>query len=331
MQRTLAVGAMGGTIGMTAPAPGAAAQPRLDADALVRGVPQLADLAGLRTTTVCTKPSASIDLVDVLTALGWARDQVDDGAHGVVLTHGTDTLEETAYLLDVLWDRPAPLVVTGAMRQVDLPSTDAPANLIAAARVALAPEARERGVLVVLNDEVHLAARVTKHSSTALDAFGSPGFGPVGRVHEHHPRFTAPRTPRPPALPAPGPGPVDVALVAAPLADDGRLVRAVLDAGFTAVVVEGTGLGHVSADTFGELAAALGRGVVVVVASRTARGGTGRATYGYLGSETRLIEAGALMAGELTGPKARLLLHVLLSAGYRDAQLAAALEQRSLV
>src|SRR5690606_38763725 len=178
-----------------APAPGAAAEPRLDAAALVDRVPQLGALAALRTTTVCNKPSPSVEVADVLAALAWARAQVDGGAAGVVVTHGTDTLEETAYLLDLLWDRAEPLVVTGAMRQADVPSTDAPANLLAAARVALDPEARGRGVLVVLDDAVHLAARVTKESSTALDAFVSPGTGPVGRLHEHEPRFHAPAGP----------------------------------------------------------------------------------------------------------------------------------------
>lgn len=331
MQPILAVVAMGGTIAMTAPAPGAAAQPRLDAVALVRGVPQLGHLASVRTTTVCTKPSASVDVADVLDALARARAQVDEGATGVVLTHGTDTLEETAYLLDLLWDRPQPLVVTGAMRQSDLPGTDAPANMLAAARVALATASRERGVLVVLNDEIHHAARVTKESSTALDAFASPGSGPAGRLHEGRPRFFSSASPRPAPLPAPEPGAVDVALVEAPLADDGRVVRALLDADFAGLVVDGSGLGHVSADTARELTTAVARGVVVVVASRTGRGGTGRATYGYVGSETQLLAAGVLMAGELSGRKARLLLHVLLRAGYRGAELAAALEERAAV
>lgn len=329
MQPHLSIAAMGGTIGMTAPAPGAGAEPRLDAAALVDRVPQLGALAALRTTTVCNKPSPSVEVADVLAALAWARAQVDGGAAGVVVTHGTDTLEETAYLLDLLWDRAEPLVVTGAMRQADVPSTDAPANLLAAARVALDAEARGRGVLVVLDDAVHLAARVTKESSTALDAFVSPGTGPVGRLHEHEPRFHAPAPPRPEPLPDPPPGTVDVALVEAPFADDGRMVRALLDAGYEALVVAGSGLGHVSAATYAELAAAVARGVVVVVASRTARGGTGRSTYGYVGSETRLIEAGVLMAGELSGPKARLLLHVLRAAGYHGPRLAAALAART--
>lgn len=331
MQPILAVAAMGGTIAMTAPEPGATAQPRLDAVDLVRGVPELAELAAVLATSVCTKPSASVDVADVLEALTWAWAQVDDGARGVVVTHGTDTLEETAYLLDLVWDRPEPLVVTGAMRQADLTGTDAPANLLAAARVALAPEARERGVLVVLNDEIHLAARVTKESSTALDTFTSPGFGPVGRVQERRARFSSPVPVRPAPLPPPEAGPVDVALVEAPLADDGRMVRALLAAGFRALVVDGSGLGHVSAATSRELATAVGDGVVVVVASRTLRGGTGRATYGYIGSEAQLIEAGVLMAGELSGRKARLLLHMLLHAGYTGAELAAALEERALV
>ncbi|QDB79512.1 asparaginase [Georgenia wutianyii] len=330
-QPTLAVAAMGGTIGMVAPTPGAAAEPRLDADALVRVVPHLGELATLRTTTVTTKPSASVDVDDVLTTLEWARAQVDDGAAGVLVTHGTDTLEETAYLLDVLWDRPAPLVVTGAMRSTDVPGTDAPSNLLAAARCALAPQARERGVLVVLSDEVHLAARVTKEASTGPRAFASPGHGPAGRLHEGEVRFFSAPPARPAPLPAPGPGPVDVALVEATLADDGRVVRAVLDAGFGAVVVDGGGLGHVSAATSRELLAAVRRGVVAVVSSRTVRGGTGRATYGYEGSETRLLAGGVLMAGELSGRKARLLLHVLVRAGLRGEALAAALEEHSRV
>jgi len=108
------------------------------------------------------------------------------------------------------------------------------------------------------------------------------------------------------------------------------MVRALVAAGFPALVVDGTGLGHVSADTSRELTTAVGNGVVVVVASRTARGGTGRATYGYIGSETHLIAGGVLMAGELSGRQARLLLHVLLQAGYRDDALRSAVAERSL-
>ncbi|WP_127571891.1 asparaginase [Georgenia faecalis] len=331
MQPLLSVGALGGTIAMTSPVPDVGALPTLDAAELVRGVPQLAALAAVRHASICAKPSASITVDDVLAALRWARGQVDDGARGVVLTHGTDTLEETAYLLDLLWDRPEPLVVTGAMRPADAPGTDAPANLLAAANTALAADARGRGVLVVLNDEIHLAARVTKTSSTALDAFASPGFGPAGRILEQQVGFAAPAPLRAAPLPPPPPGPVDVALVEAPLADDGRVVRALLDAGFGALVVDGSGLGHTSAATAEVLAGAVSQGAVVAVSSRTTRGGTGRVTYGYVGSEMYLRGVGVLLAGELSGRKARLLLHVLLGAGVAGERLAQAFAERTRV
>lgn len=330
MRPVISVGALGGTIAMAEATPGAGATPARDAAALVAAVPELGELATVRATSLQNKASASIDVADVLGALAWARAEDDDGVTGVVLTHGTDTLEETAYLLDLLWDRDAPLVLTGAMRAFDQPGTDAAANLLAATHVALGADSRGRGVLVVLNDEIHLAGRVTKASSTGPEAFESPGFGPAGQLVEDRLRYAAPPAPRRTALPAPGPGPVDVALLEAPLADDGRAIRALVSAGFTGIVVDGSGMGHVSAAAADALADAIAAGVAVVVASRTLRGGTGRATYGYPGSEMDLIARGAVMAGELSGRKARLLLHLLLHCGAEGPQIVEAFAQRGL-
>lgn len=331
MRHVISVGALGGTIAMAETTAGTGATPARDAAALVAAVPALAEIADVRAVTVRNKASASLDVTDVLAAFRWARAEVDDGAVGVVLTHGTDTLEESAYLLDLLWDRDQPLVLTGAMRAFDQPGTDAGANLLAAARVACGEESGRRGVLVVLDDEVHAAARVTKVGSTGVGAFESPGFGPGGRLVEGRLRYVAPAAPRPEPLPEPGDGPVDVALLEAALADDGRAVRALTGAGFAGIVVDGSGMGHVSSVAADELEAAIRQGVVVVVASRTLRGGTGRTTYGYLGSEMDLIARGAVMAGELSGRKARLLLHVLLRLGRDGSQIAAAFAQRGLV
>lgn len=331
MQPTISIGALGGTIAMTAVEPGSGARPTLDADTLVASVPALAGLATIRARSIRNKPSASLDVDDVLAALAWAREQADDGATGVVLTHGTDTLEETAYLLDLLWDREAALVVTGAMRAFDQPGSDAAVNLLAATAVASAPESRRRGVLVVLNDEIHLATRVTKASSSGPGAFESPGFGVAGRVVEGTVRYALPALPRPEPLPQPTAGRVDVALIEAPFADDTRAVRALVAAGFVGLVVDGTGLGHVSAVVADELAQIVRDATPVIVASRTFRGGTGRATYGYPGSEMDLIARGAIMAGDLSGRKARLLLHVLLQAGVRGRELEAAFAERGRV
>ncbi|MEO7587701.1 MAG: asparaginase [Arachnia sp.] len=318
----IAIGAMGGTIAMTPAAPNAPVRPGLDAHDLVAAAPGLADVAELRVENICNIPSPSITVAEVLKALEFARRSVAAGADGVLLTHGTDNLEETAYLLDLLWDEDAPIVVTGAMRSALMPGADGPANLVAAAITAGSPQARGLGVLTCLNDTVHLASRVTKASSMAMEAFESPGLGPVGRVVEGtFRRHWGPAAPRPAALPVPSPGPPNVALLETAFGEDGRIIAAVQQAGYAGVVIAGSGVGHMSVSAANAVSAAIAAGMTVVVASRTASGGTARAIYGYAGSEADLIERGAIMAGSLSPRKARLLLHVLLPAG-RDATIA---------
>lgn len=318
----VAMGAMGGTIAMKPATPNAPVSPGLDAHDLIATVPGLADVAELRVENICNIPSPSITVAEVLQALDFARRAVADGADGVVLTHGTDNLEETAYLLDLLWDEDAPIVVTGAMRSALMPGADGPANLLAAAVTASSPRARGLGVVTCLNDVVHLASRVTKTSSMAMETFESPGFGPVGRMVEGAFRLLwNPVLPRPSALPVPAAGPISVALLEVAFADDGRLISMAQQAGFRGVVVAGSGVGHVSEAAADAVAGALADGMTVVVASRTSSGGTATASYGYRGSEADLIQQGVIMAGDLTPRKARLLLHVLLSAGYTRAAL----------
>lgn len=312
----VAVGAMGGTIAMTPAAPNEPVRPGLDAHALVSAVPGLSDLVELRIENICNIPSPSITVAEVLQALNFARSSVAAGAAGVMLTHGTDNLEETAYLLDLLWDDDAPIVVTGAMRSALTPGADGPANLLAAALTASSSDARGLGVLTCLNDTVHLASRVTKTSSMGMESFDSPGYGPVGRVVEGaFRRHWSPDAARPAALPTPAAGPIDVALLETAFGEDGRLIAAVHEAGYRGIVVAGSGVGHMSASAADAVSAAIADGVTVVVGSRTSSGGTATAIYGYPGSEADLIARGAIMAGELTPRKARLLLHVLLEAG----------------
>ena len=126
-------------------------------------------------------------------------------------------------------------------------------------------------------------------------------------------------SPRPAALPAPEAGPINVALLETAFGDDGRLISLVHRDGYRGIVVAGSGVGHMSAMAADAVSAAIADGVSVVVASRTTTGGTATAIYGYPGSEADLIERGAVMAGDLSPRKARLLLHVLVSAG-REAQ-----------
>jgi L-asparaginase len=312
----VAVASLGGTITMTTDdRDDATVVPTLDADDLVASVPELADAASLTAHTLSTIPGASLTPPDLLRALTWARKQVDGGADGVVLAQGTDTIEETAYLLDLHWEHSAPLVVTGAMRNPSLAGSDGPANLLAAVRAAASPRARDLGALVIMNDQIHAAARVRKVRAGGTDAFASPDFGPLGFLEEGavvignrprrwpgiaaHPERSVPR----------------IALLETYLGDDGATLDLVADAGYDGIVLAGFGVGHASP----KIADALERAVArcpVVLASRTGSGTTYRATYGFIGSESDLLARGAIASGWLDPRKSRILLSSLISAGF---------------
>lgn len=310
----VAVGSLGGTITMTSRPGERGVQPEMRAEDLVAAVPALGGVAEIQATTLRTVPGASLTYTDLLESLTWARDAVDGGATGVVLIQGTDTLEESAYLLDLFWDRPEPLVLTGAMRPPQAAGADGPANLLAAVTAAAARQVRDTGVVVVLNDEVHAASRVCKTDATALHAFTSPGTGPLGRVLEGSVHVTG-YFARHSALPVPDiVADVRVALLESSLDDQGGLVRLALDGGYDGLVLGAFGVGHVSGAAADVVSAAL-EGIPVVVASRTGAGRTLTATYGFPGSESDLAGRGAILAGWLDPRKARLLLWALLCLG----------------
>lgn len=323
----LAVGALGGTVAMSATAAGEGVAPALTAEELVAAVPGLAALAEVRARTICNVGSPSVQFDDVIEAFEFADDQVCAGAAGVVLTHGTDTIEETAYLLDLLWPHPAPLVLTGSMRSADEPGADGPANLLAAARVALDAAVRGMGVLVVMDDAIHLADRVTKTHAMAVSAFATPWGAPIGRVEEGEVLLDyLPARVRPAPLAVPPARTTRIALAEAALSDDGMLIDLAADV-FDGIVVGGVGAGHVSAAAAEVIGKAVSR-VPVVVATRTGGGRTAVRSYAYPGAEIDLVRRGAIMAGSLTARKARLLLWVLLGSGASRSQIAAAFAAR---
>lgn len=307
----VAIGSFGGTIAMGR-SEAAGLTPEIGADSLVAAVPELTHLARITTHQLCNVGSPSVHFDHVLAGLRWAREQVDGGATGVVLTHGTDTLEETAFLVDLLWDRAAPVVLTGAMRSADEPGADGPANLLGAVTVALSA-ARGSGALVVMNDQVFRGDRIRKAHTFAIDAFRDPWNPPVGRITEGSLEMDRlPAEPRPEPLPL-GEARGAVAVVGTGIGDDGAAFAAVVAGGADALVIDGVGAGHVSgvaADVVGDLV----RRVPVVMASRTRGGRTGRTTYAYPGAEVDLINRGVIMAGHLNAAQARLLAWVLLTA-----------------
>ena len=230
---------------------------------------------------------------------------------GAVVTHGTDTIEETAYLLDLVLQTSRPVVLTGAMKTADHPSWDGPANLLAAVRCASSAEAVGVGVLVVMDDAVHAAAGVTKLHTDAFGAFASPRSGPIGDVDTDGLRIA--RRPRRERI-ATERVAADVALVAAAAGIDARPIRRALEDGAQGIVIEALGRGNVPPDMVRAIRDAIAAGVPVIVASRCLRGRTAP-RYGYEGGGVTLEREGAIFAGDLSAVQARIKLMVLLGSG----------------
>lgn len=304
----------GGTIFMRQDETGLRAAPDDDAGASLART--LVDGAEVEHREIANVGSPSILPEHLSAALEQARAAVDAGAAGAVLTHGTDTLEESAFLLNRYWDREAPLVLTGAMRPANAPGADGPANLRDAVRTAAAPTARGLGVLAVFDALVHLADRVGKTSSRSVDAFASEPSGPVGLVDEEDVQLLY----RPLRRRALLGGDLPIRMPRVPMLMTGVGEELALLDGLPAgsldgLVIAGAGMGHVPASTVPRVRALVEAGAPVVIATRVASGGTSTRHYDYPGSEVDLIANGAVMAGALPAPKARLLLQALLADG----------------
>ncbi|GAA1317773.1 asparaginase [Leucobacter albus] len=314
---------LGGTIASIPTAPGQAAVPTLDASDLVAGIPGLAEHAKVRAVTYSQHASGDLTFRAIFDLASAIRSELLSGATGVVVSQGTDTLEESAYLLDLLLDVDEPVVLTGAMRNPGLAGADGPANLLAAVHVAASPQARGYGPLVVFADQIHLARYVRKTHSSFVDTFRSPNLGPVGWVTEgvvHLPLLPRERT-RPvqvngvdvDSLP-------EVALITVGMDDDLRVLEDLDARGYSAVVVEAMGGGHLPSWDVARLANLAARMPVVFV-SRTGAGQVYSATYGFPGAEKDLLRHGLTSGGVLDGVKARVLLRLLLAAGASRAEL----------
>jgi L-asparaginase len=309
---TLAVFFLGGTIGMAGHRDGVVR--RLSGETLLAAVPQLAGVdATIRPHDFRAAPSACLSFADILEVAAAAETAVAEGATGVVVVQGTDTIEETSFLIDLVWPREQPVVVTGAMRNPGLPGADGPANLLAAVQVAGDPRFAGLGALVVLNDQVHAARRVRKMHSSNPAAFVSPDTGPLGQLVEGVPVPLAQPSARR-CLPRPdGVADVRVALLTVALDDDGGLLAGLADR-YAGLVVAGFGVGHTPAALAEPLGDLAGR-IPVVLASRIGAGSVYRHTYGFAGSETDLLGRGLIPAGFLDAYKSRVLLRLLLAGG----------------
>lgn len=308
--REVTVLAAGGTISsLTGAADGPGATPQLDAAALVAGLPPgyAVEARSLRSVS---GPQLTND--DALALAAAAVAETERG-RGVVLTSGTDTIEEVAMLCDVLVGNGPPIVVTGAIRPADAPGADGPANLLDAVAAAASPVTEGAGGLVCFAGELHAARTVRKIDSTAPHAFASPRSGPIARMAEG--RVDLFSTPvRGVRLPVPATLEFWTPIVTTWLGDDGSLLRAAVNTSPDGLVLAGLGAGHLPPRALAALRECA-ETLPVVFVVRPERGHLLRQTYGYEGSERDVLATGVIEAAGLSGPAARMLLLAGLGAG----------------
>ena len=318
----------GGTIAMrTDPATGAAV-PALSAAEILAEVPDLASVAPVEVEDFSRLPGPHVTPEHMWRlarrAAAWLeRPDID----GLVITHGTDTIEETAYFLDLVLTSDKPVVLVGAMRTVSDASWDGPANLMDAVRVAATPDATGRGVLIVMNEQILPARDARKIHTEAPTSFAAPEFGPIGVVDTGIVVFRRTPLPRPswqdsaaePGLRVRRIDPRVALLQVYTGMDDGVLTH-LLSQGARGVSISAYGRGNVPPTIVGAIERAVAQEAIVTISSRAVAGRV-RPRYGYDGGGLHLLRAGAILAGDLPASKARLLVMVAL--GYAPDSKAA--------
>lgn len=302
----------GGTIAMKQDEAAGGAVPALGGRDFLALLPE--DIGQIEVEEYCNLPSAHFTL-DTVWGIRERVAELVEGSkvEGIVVTHGTDAMEETAYLVDLTVDTDKPVVLTGAMRTASEAGYEGIANLSAAVQVAASHMARGLGALVVMNQEIHAARHVTKTHTQSVDTFKSPPWGPLGRVDGD--KVVVERRVARQHIPCSSLN-QDVHLVKLGVGVDDGLLRYLMKKGAAGVVIEAMGGGRLPPWWMPTIREATAGGTVVVIASRCP---TGRVYdgYGYEGAYRDLLKAGVIFAEGLSGQKARIKLMVAL-AGPRD-------------
>jgi len=303
--------ATGGTIAMKIDPVKNAPVPAISGDDLVATVPEIAKVAKIEVLNLANVPSDYMDPVlwvalqkAVVEAL--ARPEVA----GVIVSHGTDTLEETAYFLDLTVSSDKPIVLIGAQRNASEKDFDGPRNLLNAARICVSPDARGKGAMIALNNQINAAREVTKTHTSDVETFKSGDFGFLGNVdndrvlfyraplRRQHVALTQDKLPY-------------VEIVAMYGGADGTMIRAAVAAGAKAIVVQGLGWGNMNIPMYEAVQEAIAKKVVVIVSTRVQNGRV-LPVYGFKGGGKTLKDAGAVMADNLPPQKARILAMLVL-------------------
>ena len=312
----------GGTIASRIDPATGGAVPAVDAAELVALSPAIRDFASdVRVTSFGMLQSWNIGPEVMRRIAEVATDALrDESVAGAVVTHGTDTMEETAFALDLLVDSEKPVVFTGAMRNAGDPGFDGPRNLTMAVRVALDPSSRGRGTLLAMNDTIHAARYVTKTHTTSFATFASRETGALGIVDDRGVWYRSGIGSR--TFIACKRAETNVHLVKVAAGADALVLNALLDARVKGIVIEGSGAGNVPNVWNEPIAACVAASIPVVLVSRC---GSGRIVpvYGGPGGGRTLHDLGVIDGGWLSGPKARVALSLALGAGMKVDQIRA--------
>lgn len=313
----------GGTISMVVDAGAGGKVPTLDGAAILARAPGIEHIADLEVIDLGRTPASHFTFAKLFEiASEIRRCQADPSIDGVVVVQGTDVIEETAFLWDLILDGEAPVIVTGAMRAASDANDDGPDNLRNAVRCAAAPELRGAGVQVVLDGTINPADAVTKTHAGALDSFQCLDTGPLGHVIGERVVLQGSRGPR--RHVATERAADGVVLLTAHVAMDGSLLDAAAALRPPGIVVEATGAGNTASSVVEAAARAMGQGIAVALTSRCPAGAASDA-YAFPGGGATWVRAGAILAGHLSGPKARIALALGLGAGLDHSGLAALL------
>lgn len=288
---------------------------------LLEVLPSLSGVAEIKDEVLFHIPSPHITPNHMLT-LGkrihehLANEQID----GIVITHGTDTLEETAFFLDIYLQTRKPVIVTGAMRSINEIGSDGLYNLMTSVRVACSEEAQDKGVLVVMNDEIHTANNVTKTSTSNIATFQSPQYGPIGIITKRNILFHH-------SLRRKESYPIQqitkhVALIKTYAGMEGSVFEAMEQANINGLVIEALGQGNVPPTIVQPLQNLINKGIPIVLVSRCYQGIV-QDVYSYEGGGRSLKDMGIIFSNGLTGPKARLKLMIALEMTDNHSELVA--------
>lgn len=300
----------GGTISMKNDAVTNAAIPAMTGEDILKLTPGLETIADVHYVDFSMIPGPHMTPEIMMELSRLIEQKLDkEGYDGAVVTHGTDSLEETAYLVDLTTNTEKPIVFVGAMKSSSELGWDGPVNLIDAVYTAACNEAWGRGVLVVMNNEVHSAAQVTKTNTHSLDTFKSVDFGPLGFIDNNNVYFYHKYTKHQQISVSEIDSKVDLIKCACGM--DDRLIRFCVDTGAHGIVIEGMGRGNIPPEMVKGVEYALSKNIPVILVSRCHNGKV-LDSYGYAGAGRDLTQKGVILGDNLPGQKARIKLMAAL-------------------